>query len=1066
MISMDLARDKTKKRFVYSLLGLSLLLVVIFGFGGYYASLGSDQYGLVHFAEHLGKKHLYSSFPVYNWFKPDWGPDECHFILHGNYISDGSRMYCKYAIGYPLILALGIRLFGLNSVFLANIFLLLLLLWFCFKLAQTIFKDRWYGPYLALSGMLLLLILINKVWSLALKPSRDLPALMFLVAGLFFGIRALGRLPRVNWLYLILGGFCLGYSVTVKMPYVLASLPVGLYLLAKLIGKVSWKKLVAAILLAGFFFLVGLLPVLTQNYLVEGNPFRPPRPEITKNAVMGVKGIKHPPPLWIGFLPTTGPDTLRYFGEIYGVSLTALMLIGLAAGWRSPEIKYLCLGVPLLFIVFYSMWVHLMVRYMVVAHPFLLILIAAGVAKVLDPGARKWVFRLGPVLIAADILVRVLLNRKYGLGPVDFLALAFTICLWLIAVWKGDAWRTVSRYHVLVCVLFALFLVKFGPAWFSSQRNFQLPQAKKFGRAVDRLVPSESVIFATKPVSQLISLFSGSYSIRSFEIERMGVGLKEGCQRILDRGTSLFLIDASGGRRDGEKYIPNLRNYFDLTPVGTLKGEDYFLTGQFGKPVCTIYEITAWNRKKVEVNISDLAEGEGVLMTLNTRAIWADYPGRSSVTMGLNGTPLDDKLTDGINFLHLPARLIHSPVSRLIIRSDRPLPRVMDFQAQSIWKPYTIQFGSRARIPDYFLLRDFASLHWQDKFYRRLLWNKMGEIDIPAVEIPHTRLIGEINIRNGRRVPRPVGLKVTLNGEEIGNLDLSRVGGWEKVRFVIPAAAVKSIKSHLGFFAYPRQGYRIPSPEDEWWGALSFKAVTVLRWLEKAFFSSPERSYVFLAFRIRPVPGREGGNNYRILVNDRTVKTVRGEGVQRMLLAPPQLNSPRSHLQAVASPGGEEALLPGRPVTWLSGHPLRVNMGGEEDWAFIESGFFDQEINSAGFPFRWSKQTAALTLPLVPVEGKDIRLTLKIRDDLPSAVRPAQRELKIWWDEKLLKTFRLLPGDQLYQLLLPVSPPHLGRLKLTSLPWRPCDYSGLTDDRRLGVMLNEVNLDYIDREKR
>ena len=1061
---MNLSRFITGETFVYLLLGLTLLLVAIFGLGGYYAALGSDHYGLVHFAEHLAEGHLFSSFPVYNWFKPDWGRDEYHFVLHGNYITDGSRMYCKYAIGYPLVLALGIRLFGLNSVYLANIFFLLLLLWFFFKLAQTIFKDWKYGPYLALTGMLLLLVLINKAWSLSLKPSRDLPALTFLVAGLFFGIKALGRLPRVNWFCLVLGGFCLGYSVAVRLPYVLAGLPVGLYLLVKAIGKAPWKKVVAVILLAGFFFLVGLLPVLTQNYLVEGNPFRPPRPEITKKAVVSVKEVKSPPPLWLPFILTTGPDTLRYFGELYGVSLTALMLIGLAAGWKSPEIRYLCLGLPLLFIVFYSMWVHLMVRYMIIAQPFLLILIAAGVGKVLDPGARKWVLWLGPVLIGADILVRVSLNREHGLGPVDFFALAFTISLWLVAARESGGWRTPSRYLVLVCVLFVLFLAKFGPAWFSSRRIFQLPQARKFGRDVDRLVPADSVIFATKPISQLISLFTGSYSIRSFEIERMKVGLKEGCRRMLDRGTSLFLIDATGGRRDGGKYIPILRKYFDLTPVGTLKGEDYCLTGQFGKPFCAIYEITDWSKKEVEAVISGLAEGEGYLMSLNARTIWADYGDRSRVEVSLNGERLAARIRDGLNFLYLPARLLHYPRSTLTFASDQPLPRRMNFEVRSVWEPYTITFGERATVPEYFLVNGFAEFHWQDRYYRRLLWETPGTVKIPTIIVPDTRIIGQLDIRNGQKIPRPVGLKVMLDGKEIADLDLSGVGNWEEARFVIPDDAVSSVESELGLLAYPRAGYEIPYPDDEWWGALSLKAVIVKRWLTKVFLDTPIKGDYFVSFIIKPDPGADNCREpFRVRVDGRVVRDgVRNE-LQRLFLAPDRVRVPVTKLEVESALPGCPALMESRPVVVGPEGELVIDLGGERDWAYLEDGFYLPELFDDKQTVRWTAETATLVVPLFSREGKEPVVTIHLRGGHPPAFPPESRKLDVLLDGIKIETIPLKGGERSYQCRLPSAGPEarLARLQLVTPPWDPRRY-GMNDQRLLGVLIDRVVIEYRD----
>ncbi|MFH1038187.1 MAG: hypothetical protein V1789_05900 [PVC group bacterium] len=1051
------------KLFVYALFGLFLILVVFSGLDGYYAALGSDPFGLVHFARHLAEGKFYSDFPVYNWFKGDWAPGESHFVLQGNYLVKNGRMYCKYEIGFPLFLAGVIRVFGDDAVYFANIFVLIVFLWFYFKLAEMIFTQRRHGIFLALLGSFLFIILIEKVWGLTIKPSRDLLALTALIAGLYWGVRALSRWPGVRWFSLVLGAFCLGYSGSTRLPNILVGVPAGLYLLVRLRGPARWSRRVAVVVLAGFFFVVGLVPIFLQNYTTEGHPLHPPRPEITQRAVLKVKDVESPAPLWIGFLATTGPDTLKFFGKLYGVSLTALIILGLISGWKSPEIKYLCLGIPLIFILFYSMWVHLMVRYMTIAQPFLILLAVAGVGKVLDPRARKWVLWSGPVLIGADVLLRLHLSQKYGLGVIDFFVLAFTVGLWLIAARESSGWKTPSRYLILACAVFALVLVKFGPGWFSTRCLFQLPQARQFGQAIDRLAPPGSVIFATKPVSQYISLFSGSHSIRVFDIERVGVELREGCRRMLDRSVPLFLFDAGGGRREGGKYIPILRRYFDVTPVGTLRGDDFCLADQFGQPVCTLYRIEPWNRKEVETVITDLKEGEDYLMTLNARTIWADYGDRSRVEVLLDGSRLDSALRDSINYIELPARLLHSPRSVFAIRSDQPLPRQMDFSIQSVWAPYTITFGDRALIPDYFLISGFERLHWQDGHYRRILWEKPAEILVPTVVIPDTSIIGQLDLRNGQKIPRPVGLRISLDGKEIADLDLSRVSGWEEVRFVVPDDAVSSVESRLELLAYPKDGYQVPYPDDDWWGALALKAVSMRRWLTRVLLETSVKEDCFAAFEIRSPPGAPGeGGPYRIFVDGGILKDNVKGGVQRLLLDPGQVQVPVTELRVESVAAGRPAFFRTRPVPARPGEDLVIDVGGEADWAFIEDGFYDPELFQGKELARWTAGTASLEVPLFSRRGEKIALSLEILAGPPASVPADSRKLSVSIDGRKLETFPLEEEGGTYRCSIPVSdrPSRLATLELTVPAWQPSHYYEITDSRELGVLLDKVRIEY------
>ena len=216
---------KSYKIFAYAVLVIFFLTVIIFGLGGYYAGLGSDPYGIVHFADHLARGKIYSDFPVYNWFKKDWRPGEAYFVLHGNYVLREGKMSCKYTIGFPLLLAVSINIFGSGSVYYANVFILLILLWFHFKLARVIFSDRPDGLLLSVLAPILLLVMISRLWSLSLRPSRDLSALMFIVAGCYLGIMALRRLPHINFFYLIFGAFCLGFSASIRVPNILVGLP-------------------------------------------------------------------------------------------------------------------------------------------------------------------------------------------------------------------------------------------------------------------------------------------------------------------------------------------------------------------------------------------------------------------------------------------------------------------------------------------------------------------------------------------------------------------------------------------------------------------------------------------------------------------------------------------------------------------------------------------------------------------------------------------------------------------------------------------------------------------------
>ena len=1053
----------TEKAFIYKLLSLFLLLVLIFGAGSHYAGLGSDPYGIVHFARHLARGKFFSDYPVYGWFKTDWEPGRAYFVLHGNYLLRDGRLYCKYTIGYPLILALSSRLFGENSVYFLNVIILLFLLWFFFKLGEVIFSYNPRGLFLALFGPFFLLILIDQVWGLALRPSRDLSALMFLITGFFLGVYSLKKLPRINYSLLLLGSFCLGFSANIRLPNILAVVPGGLYLLAKPAGKISARKLTLLLLAAAFCFGLALTPTFFQNQLATGNPLKPPRPEIVERDPLKVIDEPTPPPLWIGFFRTTAPDTLRFFFRLYGPVFIFLILLGLVSNWRSPEVKYLCLGVPLIFILFYSMWVHLMTRYMLIAQPFLILLIAAGCGKLLQIKERKWVLFLGPVLIGLDIWMRWRMKYAYGMEKLNYPVLAFALGLWILAGWGRKTFSTSSRFVLLSLLLLGLFLFKIGPTWFHSGDIFQLPEARRFGRDFDRLVEKGSVVFATKPISQYISLFTRSYGIRPFEMKRVGVDTREGVLKVMDREISLYLIDNNSWKRDAGKSIPLFREYFDVIPVGKLWADRYNLREKFGRPVCTVYKIEPWSEKEVEFEVRVPSEEEDYILRLNPGHLWNKGTARRRVMVELNGQPLKINLRNNINYLLLPSPLLTAPLSSLRISSDQPLPREMDLRLQDLGSDYRVDLGTQLSFPDKFVRDRFDEARLRDAALVRLGWSKPGAVSVPTVKLPDTELVGEIKVRRVRDFPYPMGLRIILNGEEIADLAIPAKTEWELIRFPLPAEFISSVQSELDFLAYPRRGNEI-SVADNISGALFFENVKIKRYLRKTFLPTPDPGPYFLAFPVEPGRGEaECPPPYLVLVNQKQLRSGVEGGVERLILTPAEISCPLSELEVVSA--DKSCVVPLAPGPFL--RPMEpelvIDIGGEEDWAFIRSGFYERELHLGRTPVRWTEQTARLALPLFPRRGKKLLLSLKVAASGPPR-RGRETAAVFELNGRRIGEISLKAGEGIYRLPLPLDPekPQVATLTIRTPPWQPSRYLGTADKRKLGIMLDWLKVGYYD----
>ncbi len=1053
------AREKALAAVVLSVF---LLLVLVFGTSSYTAALGSDPFGIVYFARHLARGDFYSDIPVYDWLKPDWGPDESRFVLGGNYIKTGPRIYNKYTIGFPLLLACSIRVLGDYSVHYFNLIVLMALLLLVFRMSDLCLRDQPRGRLLALSAPLIFLVMVDPAWQLALRPSHDLAGIMFIFAGAVLAFRGLGDSPRIRIPALLAGAFAFGFAATLRLPNVLAALPAGIYFLVRTVGRVRWWKIAILALLAIGFFAIALSPALLQNQLAGGHPLRPPRPEIVgeDREVLGGLDQESPPPLWIGFFPTTFPGVVRYFWRLWGPLFSFLLLLGLAALRRRPETRWLLLGIPLILLLLYSMWVHLMTRYMLVVHPFLIILMVAGAGRLLGSRPRWWSAAGVALVVALDFLVRSRLGDLYHLGHLDAAALIAGVILWLLFVGGRRLADGGWSAAILAAAFFGLFLARYAPPWLRRSPQFQLAEAKKFGADLDSIVPPGSVIFSTKPVFQHIHLFSSSYSLRPFELGRIGVDPREGLDRLLARGTGLYLLDNTSPKRDSAKAIPLFREYYDLIPAGTLPAGRYHLEGHFGKPVVTVYRVEPWRTGEKKWELELPPDGAGRLLAFNLRKISDPARPRQRLEVELNGRPVGGPFSDGVNFLHLPPGRPDQPRLTLAIRSDRELPGEIELRAAGLWDPYSVDLAGEIGFPD----RDDADIfnvgRFQDAGLVRQGWGKTGRVAIPTVILPGTVLSGEVVVRAAQRLAAPIAFRAALNGEEIARFALGPGEARERFSFPLPERLISSIRSELEFTAERPPG-RPLSRAEEHWGALLFESITVRRWRESFPLPLGPGESGLAAFTLAPRPGETCPGPYRILVGGEERAVSRGEGVQRLPIGPVPAGPP----PVLAARGADDSCRPvffRGPLVWREADRLLIDIGARDDWALLEDGFYPPELYQGRTAVRWTGKEARLVLPVFPREGREATLTLKTIGCRPPATFRSSPRVAAWLDGRALGEHPIREGAADYTWALPAAPagPRFAGLTLRVDPWRPSEFLPVADRRELGLMADGIELEY------
>ena len=1038
---------------VFVLLAALLLSVLILGLHSYSAALGSDPFGIVHFAGHLARGRFGSDFPVYSWFKPDWEGGETHFVLGGNYLASSRGLYCKYTIGFPLILAAFIRIFGPDSVYYANFLMLAALLGAVFLFARQALGRCERPGLAALLAPFLLVVLIGKLWSLSLRPARDVSALALVVGGCFLLLRGAGSSPRPKWGLLGGGAFCLGLAASIRLPNVLAAFPAGLYLVFSLRGR-SWGRAAGILLLAGACFVLGTLPALHQNRAATGNPLKPPRPEIVERNPLKIEGEATPPPLWLGFFQTTAPETLRYFWRTYGPFLLFLVLMGLRRPRKLGAALWFCLGVPAVFVIFYSFWVHLMIRYMMIAHPFLLVLAAAGVSRLFSRPPRLFLFG-APCLLALDWWVRGRMRSAYGLEGMDVYVLIFGIAVWLACVWRSRTPSLRSRFAFVLLVLGISFFFRYLPGARGASSRFQLEEARRFGRDLNSLCPPGSVIFSTKPVSQFITLFSGSYGMRPFEMDRLGVDTRRGIERIMARGHEVFLLETGGWKRDAARALPSLRRFFDLEPAGVLRGGDYNLEGRFGRPASTLWRLRSWRAGEVARELPVPGGGPWIL-ALDARSF------AGSARVELDGRLLAERLEEGMNFFSVPAGTLPGPRVFLRVSSPVPLPADLNPLLVERSRPWRPPVAAQPDFPAVFAEDGFSEARLRDGDWVRTWWSRPGRIALPTSLGEGGELAVRLRLAPALGGPRPggAGLRVSFNGHTVADLDLSGLDGWRDYLVCLPGKYVEGDRGVLELLPYAPPGSP-PSAGEERIGAFLVSDLVLEHLLHSFPVFWPASAPSFLAVRLEDFAG-QGSVAFPLLffLDGQVVGRSERPGTQRFLL--PRGPGREVVLEAFPRVATHPVPLAAEPLLLPASSRMKVDLGRDDDWAWVGEGFYERERFCDRVPVRWTSERATLFLPLFPSLCRDAQLLVRGLDLAPSGA--GARKLRVFWDGDLLGTVELVAGESEYHFpLQPASGlPRLVRVVLEVDPWVPAECLSSRDTRRLGLMIDSVSLECLE----
>jgi hypothetical protein len=575
--------------------------------------LAVDQYGYLAFAHDLAQGRVFHDWPPLRALAAKL-PQRVDVLVQ-TYVWDNGRLYCRYAPGFPLLLAGWLRLFGDDGAHYLNptVFLALLALVLAFQ--RRLLHSRWR----ALAGMALVVLFPSFLYLWSLTLVRDLSALLAGFLGLFLLLPAHGRRLRPRR---VLGAaLALGYAGSIRPDAVLYLIPGGLLAGARWQRERAAPRRVLAGLAAGALGLgLGLAPLLAYNWMATGNPLRPtqgmevqgfleaapPPPPMAAEPRTG-----YPPGAWRGgvwgavqggglrlaHLPRTLPGNVGLLRGAYGDVLLGVAVLGALLALVQRRLLFLA-AVPycVVALLFFSCWARPDTRYLAGIYLFMPMLVVEGVLGSLDlvrrlvRGGRRLLgqqlsLAAGALLLAVAVAVRVPPAATALPTLVVILCGVGVIGLAAASLWPHRRVTAVAA-PLLALLLFVLSGIRTS-ASLDRRASFQRPAVLRAQARFSRAVEPKAVVITTEEVgrpAENIDYYSGvAHALYLTDLSRWGLPVYEAARLLAEGGFMPYLfIQVNEPGRD--RILAPLQKGFKVDLVADVKPREaieYFVAAAF-----------------------------------------------------------------------------------------------------------------------------------------------------------------------------------------------------------------------------------------------------------------------------------------------------------------------------------------------------------------------------------------------------------------------------------------------------------------------------------------------------
>ncbi len=487
-------------------------------------------------------------------------------IWNTNVRPDGKMLF-TIAIGYPLFLSLMLKLGGMWLVVHINILLQLIVL---LLLVWCVWEGLGRDNFAFIAGAITALVFVRTLpatFAQFTYPWRE-PLFYSCILGGLIGLLRFFRSGRL--LPLAMGGLVLGFSATIKEVNALYVFWLGGYFLMSRAfrGHPAKLKVLSVFMIAG---LIGVSPLLIQNFLVSGNPIKSMQfLRATSHYSDGGAGMssKHTGATLISYV------TIYRYYPWFSIPCLGVALAGIVMGCRRYPLVRMLAGIFVLHLAVYFQWGNADFRHMYFAHiPYAVFLTLVGVTVV-----REIIRRVPPLAYYQNWFLFLMLVGA--------------------ATWPVP-WATNE----------------------GREEEFLTEYAQTLTDRLDELAGDEPTLFISNRVLRdVLGTYGRTDVVRTAELRYFteGLDLYDVLDWLIGQGVKIVFFDNvdMDPKHTGNKLLTNrdsedIRWRFDLIPLEVLDGETYHIKRFLDRPSLTGYEVRPWSNTRIVKEV-DVVSPDGL----------------------------------------------------------------------------------------------------------------------------------------------------------------------------------------------------------------------------------------------------------------------------------------------------------------------------------------------------------------------------------------------------------------------------------------------------------------------